>query len=195
MDFLNLIDPGSKVDSTVSDPGKMNFFNYFAVIAAFLIVILLLLFTTKYLAYKSKKMLKGNYMQIVETLSLGVNNRLHLIKIDREFFVISATGKSVEFLARVNISDFEEEELKNPISEVIDFKSVLKKYVGGFGFANQEGKTGKDTGTGSGHKSAEDGGNNENTNVETFKKNLNRLRDITDSINNKGQENEKKNEN
>lgn len=173
----------------------MDFFDYFVFIAAFLIVIFLLFLTTKYLAYKSKKMLQGNYMHIVETLSLGVNNRLHLIKIDNEFFVISATGKSVEFLARVNINDYQEEEIKNPISEVIDFKSILKKNISGFGFVNKEDKkTDKNT-------SAEAGTgrtvNNEGTdnNVEIFRKNLSRLRNITDSINNKGLENEKNNEN
>lgn len=173
----------------------MDFFDYFIFIAAFLIVIFLLLFTTKYLAYKSKKMLKGNYMHIVETLSLGVNNRLHLIKIDNEFFVISTTGKSVEFLAKVNINDYEEEEIKNPISEVIDFKSILKKNINGFGFVNKEDKKAdKDTSAEAGVRKSVNS-TVTNTNVDIFKKNLSRLRNITDSINDKGLENEKKNEN
>ncbi len=109
---------------------------YFTVLLAFLVVMAILLVTTRYLAYKSKKMMKGNYMQIIESLSLGVNNRLHLVKVDKEFFIISASNKNVEFLARVNISDFEEEEVKNPISEVIDFKSILKKYISGISFKN-----------------------------------------------------------
>lgn len=109
----------------------MGFSDYFTIILAFAVVIAILLLTTKYLAYKTKTLQKGNYMHIVETLSLGVNNRLHLIKVDKEFFIISSSNKNIEFLARVNIEDYQEEEIKNPITEVVDFKSLLKKYLAG----------------------------------------------------------------
>lgn len=162
---------------------------YFYVILVFIFVMAILLFTTKYLAYKSKKLLQGNYMHIVESLSLGVNNRLHLIKVDKEFFIISATGKSIEFLARVNIDDYQEEEIKNPISEVIDFKSVLKKYIGTFNSRN--------------HPTAEanpvyerpSGQNQENVKETqgadlTFRKNLEKLRHLNKSINGQRSKNE-----
>jgi len=162
---------------------------YFSVIFAFIVVLILLLFTTKYLAYKSKKMLKGNYMQIVESLSLGVNNRLHLIKVDKEFIIISATNKNVEFLARVNINDYEEEELINPLSEVIDFKSLLKKSINGSNFKNQARRESevkaddilkqKPTGT----------DEIQNSNI-TFKENLEKLKHLTKTINGKRSENE-----
>lgn len=109
----------------------MGFSDYLTIILAFAVVIAILLLTTKYLAYKTKTLQKGNYMHIVETLSLGVNNRLHLIKVDKEFFIISSSNKNIEFLARVNIEDYQEEEIKNPITEVVDFKSLLKKYLAG----------------------------------------------------------------
>jgi len=163
------------------------FFKYFSVILAFIVVLIILLFTTKYLAYKSKKMLKGNYMQIVESLSLGVNNRLHLIKVDNEFFIISASNKQVEFLARVNINDYEEEEIKNPISEVVDFKAVLKKYMNGFNFSNQAKKqTEIEVENALGHKSQGIDGL-QNADI-TFKKNLEKLKHLTKTINGKRSE-------
>lgn len=112
----------------------MRFSDYFTIIIAFAVVIAILLLTTRYLAYKTKTLQKGNHMHIVETLNLGFNNRLHLIKVDREFFILSSSNKNVEFLARVNIDDYQEEEIKNPIKEVIDFKSLLKKYQAGVNF-------------------------------------------------------------
>jgi len=162
---------------------------YFFAILAFIVVMLALLITTKYLAYKSKKMLKGNYMHIVETLSLGLNNRLHLIKVDNEFFIISATNKNVEFLARVNISEYEEEEIKNPISEVIDFKAVLKKHLTSINFGNQMKKeTRKDSDSLIDQKTQ---GAEKMQNVEVpFKQNLEKLKHLTKSINGQRSENE-----
>lgn len=167
---------------------------YFSVIFAVIVVLALLLLTTKLLSYKSKKMLKGNYMQIIESLSLGVNNRLHLIKVDKEFFIISATNKNVELLARVNINDYEEEEIKNPISEVIDFKAVLKKYINGFSFSNYAKKeTEVESENVVIHKPQ---GTNDIQNSDVvFKKNLDRLKNLTQTISGQRSENEQKNEN
>lgn len=171
---------------------KMDLGEYFFVIFVLAVVIGLLLLSTKFLAYKSKKMLKGNYMQIVESLSLGVNNRLHLIKVDNEFFIISASNKNVEFLARVNINDYEEEEIKNPISEVIDFKSVLKKYINGLNIGNQ---TKRDTAAAS--ELRRDAKVKEETKTDdlTFKNNLEKLKHLTKSINGQRSEDEQKKEN
>ncbi|MHB8064455.1 MAG: flagellar biosynthetic protein FliO [Ruminiclostridium sp.] len=170
------------------------FGKYFSIIFAFIVVLIILLFTTKYLAYKSKKMLKGNYMQIVESLSLGVSNRLHLIKVDKEFFIISATNKNVEFLARVNINDYEDEEIKNPISEVIDFKAVLKKYITGINFSNQaKKKTEVEADNISGQK-PKDTDEFQNSDI-TFKKNLEKLKHLTKTINGRRSEDEQKKEN
>jgi flagellar protein FliO/FliZ len=165
----------------------MGIIEYFPVIFAFIVVLALLLLTTKYLAYKSKKMLKGNYMQIVESLSLGVNNRLHLIKVDKEFFIISATNKNVEFLARVNINDYEEEKIKNPISEVIDFKAVLKKYINNF--SNQTKKKTKIEADSLFGQKISNTDEIQNSDM-TFKQNLEKLKHLTKTFNDKRSENE-----
>lgn len=156
-------------------------FRYFTVILAFLVVMGILLLTTKYLTYKSKKMMKGNYMQIIESLSLGVNNRLHLVKVDKEFFILSASNKNVEFLARVNISDFEEAEIKNPISEVIDFKSVLKKYIRGFNSGNAAAAAETKPAETVVDKVPESF--QRDSNDDKFKNNLEKLKHITNSMN------------
>ncbi len=163
----------------------MDIFQIFSVIFAFIIVLVILLITTKFLAYKSKAMMKGKYMHIVESLSLGVNNRLHLIRVDKEFFIISASNKNVEFLAKVNINDFENEEIKNPITEAIDFKSVLTKYVGNFSFGKQsKAKEGKPEDIILGEKQTQ----NEETKINDamFRSNLEKLKNITNSMNDKG---------
>lgn len=171
----------------------MDLIKYISVIMAFIVVMGMLLLTTKYLSYKSKKLMKGNYMQIIESLSLGVNNRLHLVKVDKEFFIIAATNKNVEFLSKVNISDYVEEEVKNPISEVIDFKSVLKKYVNGFSFRNSS-----NTSEVNQNEPVIDS-RTKNSGLEpgdsVFKSNLEKLKHLSSSLNDRRGQDEKENHN
>lgn len=151
----------------------------FTVILAFIVVMVLLLLTTRYLAYKSKKMLKGNYMQIIETLNLGTSNRIHLIKIDKEFFIVAASNKNVEFLSKVSINDYQEQEIKNPISEVVDFTAILKKYTNGLSFGSKAKE-----------KVPEPSQNeNDNKNNVVFRSNLEKLKNLSNSMNNHRSEN------
>ncbi len=152
----------------------------FTVILAFIVVMVLLLLTTRYLAYKSKKMLKGNYMQIIETLNLGTSNRIHLIKVDKDFYIVAATNKNVEFLSKVIINDYQEQEMKNPISEVVDFTSILKKYTNGlsFGSKTKEKVVPQPLQT-----------ENEGENNVVFRSNLEKLKNLANSMNNNRSEN------
>ncbi len=152
----------------------------FTVILAFIVVMVLLLLTTRYLAYKSKKMLKGNYMQIIETLNLGTSNRIHLIKIDKEFFIVAASNKNVEFLSKVSINDYQEQEIKNPISEVVDFTAILKKYTNGLSFGSKAKEKVPEP--------SQNENENDNNNV-VFRSNLEKLKNLSNSMNNHRSEN------
>lgn len=166
--------------------------NYIFAIFAFAVVIGLLIISTRFLSYKSKKMLDGKYMQIVESLSLGTTNRLHLIKIENEFFLISATSKNVEFLTKVNIGNYQEEELKNSITEAIDFKSILKKCTN-FNFSAQK-RSEADTGSHNiKEQNVQDSDEMQNSDL-IFKSNLEKLKKFTNTINGQRSENEQKKE-
>ncbi len=153
----------------------------FTVILAFIVVMVLLLLTTRYLAYKSKKMLKGNYMQIIETLNLGTSNRIHLIKIDKEFFIVAASNKNVEFLSKVSINDYQEQEIKNPISEVVDFTAILKKYTNGLSFGSKAKEKVPEP--------SQNENENDNKNNVVFRSNLEKLKNLSNSMNNHRSEN------
>jgi flagellar protein FliO/FliZ len=136
-------------------------------------------------------MLKGKYIQIVESLSLGLNNRLHLIKIDDEFFLISATNKKIEFLTKVNLNEYKQEDIKNPISEIIDFKTILKKYVPNLNFANQTKKATEPESVDMLKRKTQNSDEIKNNDM-IFKGNLEKLRNITNTINGQRSENEQK---
>ncbi len=170
----------------------MDIGDYIYAIFAFIIVFGLLIFSTRFLSYRSKKVLNGNHMKIVESLSLGVTNRLHLIKIDNEFFLVSATNKNVEFLTKVNIGDYKEEEIKNPITEVIDFKAVLKKYTN-FNHSSQKKNMGKNKSEDILMQNIENSENAQNSDL-IFKSNLQKLKNLTNTINGQRSEDEQKKE-
>lgn len=89
--------------------------------------------TTKYIAGKSNKALKGKNIKIVETISLGLDKRIHLVKAGNQCILISSTSKHIEFLSNVNI---EETENRTPeitgLQNVFNFKELFDKYTGAY---------------------------------------------------------------
>lgn len=169
----------------------MNIGSYFYAIFVSIVVFGLLILTTRFLANKSKNMLKGKYIQIIESLGLGLNNRLHLIKIEDEFFLISTTNKNVEFLTKVNLNEYKQEDIKNPISEIIDFKTVLKKYVPNLNIANQTKKVTEPESVDMLNRKTQNSDEIKNNN-KIFKGNLEKLKNLTNTINGQRSENEQK---
>ena len=87
--------------------------------------------TTRYLAGKSNKAMKGKHLSIVETISLGTDKRIHLVKAGEKHILIASTSKSIEFLTDLSIG--EEEASNNPKDQgaqnVFDFKALFEKYM------------------------------------------------------------------
>jgi len=87
--------------------------------------------TTRYLAGKSNKAMKGKHLSIVETISLGTDKRIHLVKAGEKHILIASTSKSIEFLTDLSIG--EEEASNDPAAQgtqnVFDFKALFEKYM------------------------------------------------------------------
>lgn len=101
------------------------------VMLAFGSILFLAYITTRLIANKSKRAMRGKYINIVESVNLGMDKQIHLLKIDREFVLIATSGKTVEFLSKINISDFDididkEVEIN---SSSFDFKGIFEKYI------------------------------------------------------------------
>ncbi|NJD02748.1 MAG: flagellar biosynthetic protein FliO [Ruminiclostridium sp.] len=112
----------------------MNIKIYFEVIL-FLLGFGALLFltyvTTRYIAGKSSKAMKGRHLSIIETISLGTDKRIHLVKAGEKHILIASTSKSIEFLTDLSISE-EESSNNNSVHEtqnIFDFKSIFEKYM------------------------------------------------------------------
>ena len=58
--------------------------------------------------------MKGKHITVIETVSLGFDNKLHLVKVADEFILISCSGKNVQMLKTIDINE-EKEDIKRII--------------------------------------------------------------------------------
>jgi len=89
--------------------------------------------TTRYLAGKTNRALKGKYIQIIETVNLGLDKRIHLVKAGSQYVLLAATSKRIEFLTTVDIGE-EAEKITEDSSpkNVFDFKAMFDKYINAY---------------------------------------------------------------
>lgn len=104
------------------------FFGALFFIIAFGSILFLLVITTKYIGNKAKQAMKGQYINIVETVPLGLDKRIHLIKVGDQYVLIASSGKTIEFLTTVKIDEMDIEDAGKP-GTAFDFKEVLEKYI------------------------------------------------------------------
>jgi flagellar protein FliO/FliZ len=103
---------------------------------AFGCVLFLAYVVTRYVAGKSKALTKGKYMSIIETIGLGQDKRLYLVKVGNRHLLISAAGKTVDCLAEFEIEENENdgkdnkhEYDDNEAEDEFTFKSMIKRFT------------------------------------------------------------------
>jgi len=96
---------------------------------AFGSILFLAYVTTRLVAGKAARVMKGRYIEIVETVSLGMDKKIHLVKVDKQFVLIATSGKNIEFLTNVTLEDYEDLEKLEKKNNNFDFKAFLEKYM------------------------------------------------------------------
>lgn len=104
------------------------FFQGLLFVIVFGSLLFLAVIATRFVGGKAKQTMKGKYINIVDTVSLGgMDKKLHLIKVGSEFVLISVSMKSVEYLTTVKIDDFNEENTQN-VND-FDFRKHFDNYL------------------------------------------------------------------
>ncbi len=86
---------------------------------------------TKYVANKQNRAMKSKNISVIETVMLGADKRLHLVKAGNGYVLIATTSKTVEFLTKVELdAETEREAVPAENSVPFDFKSIFEKYSG-----------------------------------------------------------------
>jgi len=125
---------------------------------------------TRYVGNKTSKVMKGKHVSIVETVSLGMDKQIYLLKAGEQFVLIASCGKHIEFLTTVKIDGFESEEISDTTNG-FNFKGFFEKYLQTF-VNRKDGKEQKENHVNNDRQAAE------SAEDDVFKSNLNKLRAI-----------------
>jgi flagellar protein FliO/FliZ len=149
--------------------GGMDVLKVILFLIGFCALLFLTYVTTRYIGGKQNRAMKGKNISIMETVLLGADKRLHLVKAGKQYVLIATTSKTVEFLTAVDLEEPLTDEQAVPQENVtlFDFKALFDKYMGAY-----KGKREKEPGV---------NGYNVPPNMEgnrDFRANLGRLRTI-----------------
>jgi flagellar protein FliO/FliZ len=123
--------------------------------------------TTRFIGIKAQKAMKGSHITIIETVSLGLDKKIHLVKAGEQYILIASSGKTMEFLTTVTLNEAEPgtDMAESPVQ---DFRMLFDKYIQGF----KSLKNGKNDVADNMTVGSEEEG--------TFRSNLDRLKKITE---------------
>jgi|LSQX01.2.fsa_nt_gb flagellar protein FliO/FliZ len=147
------------------------FFSGLLFLVIFGSILFLAFAATKFIGTKTGNAMKGRHISIVETVSLGLDSKLHLVKIGEEYILISSSGKNIQLLKTLQPESHPEEADSAP-SNMFNFKDIFEKYVHNFKKV-QNGKT---------DIKSEEASGNTSLKGDAFKSNLIKLKTITTGI-------------
>ena len=105
---------------------------YLKFILVFIIVLLLAAWITRWLAGKTGR-IRGRYLKIIDSLSLGPNRGLYLVLLVDRLFLIGAADRSVQLVAEVDDPGLVDEVRKkgegSPFQHNIGFFQCLQRIV------------------------------------------------------------------
>ena len=111
--------------------GLLVVLNVILYLAGFCALLFLTYVTTRYIGRKQANAMKSKNINVLETVMLGMDKRLHLVKAGNKFLLIATTSKSVVFLTTVDLEKSGEDVETGEEKEVsFDFKSIFEKYAG-----------------------------------------------------------------
>jgi flagellar protein FliO/FliZ len=106
------------------------FFEILIVLLSFGSILFLAYVTSRYIARKSNMGAQGKHLKIIESVSLGIDKRLCLLKAGENYVLIAVSGKKVDFLCNIDLkTDEVENEKPGEQYKTFDFKKLLEKYL------------------------------------------------------------------
>ncbi len=126
------------------------FLGIFGLLIMFFALLFLAYIATRFVAGKAGKVMRGKYVSVIETVGIGLDKHLHLVKAGNEYILIASAGKNIEFLTVLNMDDVSQEEIKEP--KEFDFKGIFEKYAKVLKSYPQNKKMSEEQNAGSGKK-------------------------------------------
>lgn len=120
--FLNKTN-GNSWSAVVSMIGQ-----FFFLIIVFIGVLYLAYLSTKFIAKNRINALNGNNIKVIESVFVGGQASVQLIKIGEQYFLISVCKDNVSFLTEVKPESIVEKKEDNA-NPTLSFESYLKDYI------------------------------------------------------------------
>jgi flagellar biogenesis protein FliO len=92
-------------------------------------VLFLVIVTTKLIGTKAKQAMKGKYIHVIDSINLGLDKSIYLVKVSDDFILLSSSGKKIEFLTNVKVENSFENNTNDENNEIFNFKSIFDKYL------------------------------------------------------------------
>lgn len=102
---------------------------FFFLIFAFLLVLVLTYYVTRGIGMVQHGRLKGSNMQIMESLVIGPQKMLQLVKVGERFFLIGITKDSIVYLSEMKEEHITLSATDKTGSGFISFEQHLKKWM------------------------------------------------------------------
>jgi flagellar protein FliO/FliZ len=128
-------------------------FKWFVYLIGFGSILFLTYITTRFLGTRMNKASKGKYLSIVDTVTIGMNKQLYLVKAGNQFILLASSGKNLEFIKEVKLDEIDEE-TDMQTNNTFDFKAIFDKYFQNF--KNKKSDIEEDTNTSMGSSRIKD---------------------------------------
>jgi len=109
-----------------------DFFTILGMLIVFAAVLFLAWLTTKLLGKRMTGSVKNKNMRIGETLPIGMDRCLYLIRVGKKYFLFHGSRKHLEMVSEIELDEEAIENLENAPenSKVFDFKRIFDTYSG-----------------------------------------------------------------
>lgn len=106
---------------SASQNGIESFFRTVYYLFMFALILAATYFVTKFLARKGMGQSKAKYMKLMESMPLGVDKSLHLVKVGTQYFLLGSASKSMFKISELEQDKLFEEQLNNAVN-INDFE-------------------------------------------------------------------------
>lgn len=107
----------------------MEFWTTFFYVVVLVAVLVGAYFTTRFISGKSRKMLKGRYISILDRMPLGKDKNVVLIEVGDQTLLIGVTNQSINNLGQINGEALKSVKQQSTVKESKGFAQQLRDFL------------------------------------------------------------------
>src|SRR5690606_39903239 len=77
-------------------------FKLFSYTGIFILVIVIAIYVTRFIAKNSKKFINSKYMKIIDILNIDINTKIAMIEINKKIYVFAINNNNVEMIDKLD---------------------------------------------------------------------------------------------